>query len=165
MPDLLVPLYKLPALPQAKIDDLRETEGITFRRAHPFDLSKVRRFIEKHFSETWADEAEAAFARLPITCYIAIHDKKIIGFACIESTAKAFFGPTGVDEAYRGKGVGAVLLLQSLHALRDRGYGYGIIGAAGPVEFYVKAVGAIPIADSWPGVYTDLLGPDREEKS
>lgn len=161
MPDLLVPLYKLPPITE-KLDALR-ADGVIIRRAYPFDLSRTRRFITRHFNEAWADEAEAAFARLPITCFIAVIDKKVVGFACVEATAKGFFGPTGVDPTHRGKGIGNALLLAALHDLRSQGYAYGIIGAAGPVEFYVKAVGAIPIPDSSPGIYTDLLAPDGDE--
>lgn len=161
MPDLLVPLYKLPPA-QPRVDALRE-QGIVVRRAHAFELSRTRRFVTGHFTESWADEAEAAFARQPITCRLAVHDKRIVGFACVESTARAFFGPTGVDPAFRGRGIGGALLIASLHGLRAMGYAYGIIGAAGPVDFYAKAVGAIAIPDSTPGIYTDLLGPDGEE--
>jgi len=161
MPDLLVPLYKLPPIIE-KIAALR-ADGIIIRRAYPFDLSRTRRFITRHFNEAWADEAEAAFARQPITCFIAAANKKVVGFACVEATAKGFFGPTGVDPSQRGKGIGNALLIAALHDLRTQGYAYGIIGAAGPVEFYVKAVGAVPIPGSSPGIYTDLLGPDGEE--
>jgi hypothetical protein len=49
------------------------------------------------------------------------------------------------------------LLLASLWSLRELGYVYGIIGRAGPVEFYEKAVGAIAIPESDPGIYSDLL--------
>jgi GNAT superfamily N-acetyltransferase len=162
MPDLLVPLYKLPpAAP--RLDALREEHGVVVRRAYPFELSRTRRFIARHFSEGWADEAEAAFARLPITCWVAVKEKRVVGFACVESTARAFFGPTGVDPAERQKGTGAALLLASLHGLREMGYAYGIIGAAGPVDFYVNAVNAVPIPDSAPGIYVDLLAPDGEE--
>ena len=49
------------------------------------------------------------------------------------------------------------LLFAALYGLRELGYVYGIIGAAGPVEFYQEAVGAIAIPDSDPGIYTDLL--------
>ena len=58
----------------------------------------------------------------------------------------------------------ATLLLEALvletlvlWELADLGYAYAIIGAAGPVEFYAKAVGATVIPDSSPGVYADLL--------
>lgn len=163
MPDLLVPLYKLPAYPAQALAELESGEGIVIRRAHPFDLSRTRRFIVRHFSESWADEAQAGFTRQPITTFLAIHDKRITGFASVDATAKGFFGPTGVDPAFRGKGIGKALLLVGLYALREMGYGYGIIGAAGPVAFYEKAVGATVIPDSWPGVYQHLLGPDGEE--
>ena len=161
LPDLLVALYKLPAA-APRIDALRDA-GVVIRRAFPFDLSRTRRFISKHFSESWADEAEAGFARLPVTCWIAIRERRVIGFACVESTSKAFFGPTGVDPAERSKGIGAALLIAGLNDLRTMGYAYGIIGSAGPVQFYVKSVGAIPIADSSPGIYVDLLALDGNE--
>jgi hypothetical protein len=41
--------------------------------------------------------------------------------------------------------------------MRAQGYGYAIIGAAGPVDFYAKAVNAVAIPDSWPGVYKGML--------
>ena len=52
---------------------------------------------------------------------------------------------------------GKALLLASLHGLRELGYVYGIIGHAGPIEFYQKTVGAIVIPDSDPGIYANLL--------
>ncbi len=164
MPDLLVALYNLPPYPAETLAALESSENIVVRRAHPFDLSRARRFVTKHFSESWADETQAGFARVPITTFLAIHDKKIIGFASVDATAKGFFGPTGVDPLHRGKGVGGALLLVALHALRDSGYGYAVIGAAGPVAFYEKAVGATVIPNSSPGVYQHLLAPDGEEK-
>ena len=60
-------------------------------------------------------------------------------------------------ENERGRGIGKALLIAALWGLRELGYVYGIIGAAGPVEFYKEAVGAIVIPDSEPGIYTDLL--------
>jgi ribosomal protein S18 acetylase RimI-like enzyme len=68
-----------------------------------------------------------------------------------------------VDPQARGRGVGTALLLAALHDLRGLGYGYGIIGAAGPVDFYVKTVNAIVIPDSSPGVYMDMLARDGDE--
>ena len=164
MPDLLVALYRLPLYPTEALATLETEHGVVIRRAHPFDLSRTRRFVARHFTESWADEAQAGFSRQPITTFLAICDKRIIGFASVDATAKGFFGPTGVDPAFRGKGIGNALLLVSLHALKDAGYGYAIIGAAGPVAFYEKAVGATVIPDSWPGVYTHLLVADGEEK-
>ncbi len=155
MPDLLVPLYKLPPREMGAAS-VREA-GVILRRANPFEQTPVGDFIRTHFSLGWAEETAVTFARQPITNFLAIEDKKIVGFAAYESTRKAFFGPTGVATAHRGRGIGKALLIESLWGLHDLGYAYGIIGAAGPVEFYQKAVGAIVIPESWPGVYADLL--------
>jgi predicted N-acetyltransferase YhbS len=68
-----------------------------------------------------------------------------------------FFGPGGVAESYRAKGIGAALLMSCLLDMRLKGYGYAIIGDVGPVEFYRKVVGAIEIPDSTPGFYKGLM--------
>ena len=151
MPDLLVNLLKLPSLDQLK------DESINIRRAQPFETTPVRKFIEKDFSVAWADEISVGFANKPVTVVIATRHGRVIGFAGYECTRKAFFGPTGVVESERGSGIGTALLIASLWGLRELGYVYGIIGSAGPVEFYERAVGAIVIPDSEPGIYTDLL--------
>lgn len=151
MPDMLVNLLKLPPR-EAPLD-----QAVNIRRAQPFELTPVRRFIQTHFSNAWADEASLGFAAKPVTVFVATREGQVIGFAAYECTRKAFFGPTGVAETERGRGIGKALLLESLWALRELGYVYGIIGGAGPTKFYQEAVGAIIIPDSEPGIYTDLL--------
>ena len=155
MPDLLVNLLKLPRL-QPLLDQSHQN-GIVLRRAQPFEITPVRQFIEKNFSVAWADEISVGFAHQPVTVYIATRDSHVVGFAGYECTRKAFFGPTGVAETERNRGVGKALLIAALWGLRELGYVYGIIGGAGPVEFYEGAVGATIIPDSEPGIYTDLL--------
>ena len=153
MPDLLVNLLKLPA-PEANT-------GFILRRAQPFEFSLVRNFVAENFSRSWADEISVGFARQPISVFVATIDRELAGFAAYECTRRGFFGPTGVIAAARGKGIGKALLLASLDALREMGYVYAIIGAAGPVRFYQKTVGAIIIPDSEPGIYTDLLKTEQ----
>lgn len=155
MPDLLVNLLRLPPL-DPLVAEQKEAE-VNIRRAQPFEITPVRNFIEKNFSVTWADEISVGFAHQPVTVFIATRSGSVIGFAGYESTRKAFFGPTGVVESERGRGIGKALLIASLWGLRELGYVYGIIGGAGPVKFYQETVGAIVIPDSEPGIYTDLL--------
>ncbi len=152
MPDLLCPLVDLP--PIRPVLEQLEKESIFIRRANSYELTKVREFVEKHFTTTWADETTVAFSRLPITCFIATKDKEVIGFADYECTRRGYFGPTGVDDSFRGKGVGKALLLAALYGLQELGYTYGVIGGAGPVDFYKKTVGAIEIPfDEGRGIY------------
>lgn len=79
------------------------------------------------------------------------------GFACYDSTLKGFFGPIGVDDSAHKKRLGSALLIRTLEAMRDAGYGYAAIGWAGPVEFFRKTVGATVIEGSEPGVYKNLV--------
>jgi predicted N-acetyltransferase YhbS len=94
---------------------------------------------------------------MPIACFIAVREGSILGFACHDATARNFFGPEAVAEAERGRGIGRALLLAALHAQREQGYAYSIIGGVGPADFYAKTVGAIPITGSTPGIYAELL--------
>ncbi|MBA2525437.1 MAG: GNAT family N-acetyltransferase [Pyrinomonadaceae bacterium] len=155
MPDMFVNLLKLP--PLEPLITKMEQESIAIRRAQPFEITRLRLFVEKNFSQAWADEISVGFANKPVSIYIAVLEKQIVGFAAYECTRKTLFGPTGVAEIVRGRGVGRALLVASLWELKELGYVYGFIGGAGPVEFYEKAVGATVIPDSDPGIYTNLL--------
>jgi len=155
MPDMLVNLLKLPPL-QPLIQTMLDS-GVIVRRARPYEISIVRRFVAKHFNELWADEISVGYANKPVSVYIAIRDGLVIGFGAYECTRRGFFGPTGVMESERGKSIGHALLVASLHGLAELGYVYAVIGGAGPTEFYEKSVGAVAIPDSTPGAYGDPL--------
>lgn len=157
MPDLLVNLLKLPPVgPESN-------NAFNVRRAQPFELTRVREFIERSFdSVAWADEVSVGFSNKPVSVFIATIDGEIVGFAAYECTRRGFFGPTGVLDEMRGRGIGQALLLACLRCLQEMGYVYAIIGAVGPVRFYQKTVGAIVIPDSEPGIYTDLLNPAKD---
>ncbi len=98
-----------------------------------------------------------AFVNDPISCYLAIRDQSIIGFACYDVTFKGVFGPIGVNKLSRGLGIGKALLLSCLCSMRNIGYAYAVIGQVGPTEFYEKTVGALTIQDSDPGCFTAML--------
>ena len=152
MADLLVKLYALPdaapALARVK------AAGVSIRRPIPPDRRAVVRWVETHFGERWASEADTAFGRVPTSIHTAVMASgEICGFACHDVTFRGFFGPTGVIEARRGQGIGTALLLVSLRALAESGFAYAIIGGSGDDDFYAKAVGAIPVPDSKPGPY------------
>jgi hypothetical protein len=155
MPDMLVKLYELPDL-EPIIKEQAEG-GIMIRRALGPEKHIVTAWVEEHFSLFWRSECEVSFSRQPVTCFVAVENEFLVGFGCYDTTRKGFFGPTGVNEAMRGRGVGKALLLACLHSMWIEGYGYAIIGGVGPADFYAKAVGATLIEDSKPGVYRGML--------
>lgn len=127
--------------------------GVTIRRPMPHESGAVRRWIVKTFGEGWGDEFACSFKSSPPTSFIALRNDSLVGFAAYESTSRGYFGPTGVLEAERGKGIGRELLVRSMLGLRELGYAYAIIGDAGPSAYYEKTLGAIPIPGSSPGIY------------
>jgi len=156
MPDMLVKLYDL----EEQIGTVKElkSKGIYIKRVLAPDRHKVIAYVKETFDENWASECECAFSNQPVSCFIAVKDKKVIGFACYDVTAKNYFGPTGVLDNCRGNGIGKALLMQCLLAMKESGYGYAIIGGAeDAIGFYKKAVGAIVIEDSVPGIYRSLI--------
>lgn len=152
MPDLLVKLYELPTIPSIA--------GVTIRRALAPERHVVLDWVARFFYPAWRSECAVAFSQSPISCIIAVEGQKLLGFACYDTTTRNFFGPTGVDPDCRGRGVGTALLVAALDAMKQLGYGYAIVGDAGPVEFYQRTVGAIVIPDSTPGVYRGMLQGD-----
>lgn len=156
MKDMLVRLISLPDISDLE-KRLSEKENMIFRRAIAPEKHLISEWVLEHFGAYWQSEVDVAFSRQPVACWIAQRENEILGFACYESTARNFFGPTGTLESDRGKGIGKVLLIKSLESLREMGYAYAIIGGVGPAEFYEKAVGAKVIEDSEISVYQRLL--------
>jgi GNAT superfamily N-acetyltransferase len=154
MPDMIVRLYDLP--PLAPAEQACAAAGMVVRAALPMERPRVVEWVAQHFA-VWVSEVETTFHRVPVACVIAVHDAGIVGFAAYDAACRNFFGPTGVAEGWRGRGVGRALLLAALHAQRAQGYAYAIIGGVGPAEYYAKTVGAQLIDGSTPGIYAGAL--------
>jgi len=155
MADLVVKLYDLPDH-RPWLERLQK-EGLTIRRALSCDKHIVVEWVRKTFGKLWASECDVAFAGRPISCYIATKEGQIVGFSCYDSSMKNFFGPVGVAEQARGRGIGTALLFKCLRAMASAGYAYAIVGDAGSPEFYEKTVNARVIPGSSPGIYFDRL--------
>ena len=154
MGDLLVRLYDLPAF---EAEEKVKAAGIAIRRAIPPEGAVVVDWVTEHFYKPWIGEIQLAMAQMPCTCFIAVKGQDLLGFACYDTSAKGFFGPTGVGERARGKGIGEALLIVTLKAMREAGYAYAVIGDPGPVDFYKKRLDVLEIPKSKPGHYAGML--------
>jgi len=154
---MLVRLYDMPVI---DVEGQLAAEGVAIKRAMPLDKTKVLEFVGANFSQNWVNECEFALTNQPSSCYIAVRDKKVVGFACYDATALGFFGPTGVAESERGRGIGKALLWRCLVSMKEKGYGYCIIGWVGDaLGFYEKAVNAKAIDGATPerSVYSNMV--------
>lgn len=140
MQDMLVRLYDLPDFTPLK--QQLEATGFIIRRPLAAEKSIVVDWVTERFGTGWASETEVSFSFQPISCFIAVKDGKLAGFAVYDAAYRNFFGPTGVEEPLRGRGLGKVLLMECLLAMKAQGYAYAIIGGVGPARFYERAVGA-----------------------
>lgn len=108
MMDMLVRLYDLPDIEE----DLRrlEREGFLIRRPGAYERHLVADWVGRNFSPKWVSEAKVAFGRQPISCYIATREKKILGFACYDVTARGFWahgsGGRGAQKRIRHRAIG-----------------------------------------------------------
>lgn len=86
--DLLVKLYNL----EDTIDGLKklEEDNIRIVRALALDKSRIIDFIKDEFEINWANEFERSLFNNPTSCFIAIKDKEVVGFACYDATGKGF---------------------------------------------------------------------------
>lgn len=144
--DLLVNLYNMKCLHD---DEKLKENGVTIKRALSPDKHKIIEFIRTHYTEGWASETENAFTNNPISCYIAVKNREIVGFASYDATARGYFGPIGLKPGEKGAGIGQSLMNQTLLGMKEAGYGYAVIGGVdGAVGFYEKVINATPIPDS-----------------
>ena len=151
MADMLIKLYELE-------DDwlfLTKQQALGIRIRKPIGPEKhgIIAWVSGHFGAGWASEADVGLSNKPGTCFAAVKDAKIIGFACYDATALGFFGPIGVAKSHRKKGTGKALMTACLLDMKLKGYGYAIVGAVEDTDYYKNAVGAIEIPDSCPGIY------------
>lgn len=163
MTDMLVRLYALPD--GAPLRRQQEERGIIIRRCNPYEAHILEDFVGRHFSPKWVSESRIAMSHQPPGCIIATQERRIVGFACYDATARGFIGPMGVDASMRGTGVGKALLVTALEQMHALGYAYAVVGGVGPAQFYASAVGATVIGDSAPGIYADLLPDPPAEPS
>lgn len=94
-------------------------EGVRVAALGASTLPAFLRFAEAELPYDWLRSARALLGRAPLErVQVALADGRVVGYCQHEGE---HFGPFGVSEAWRGRGVGTVLLARCLEAMRQSG--------------------------------------------
>lgn len=120
--------------------DLRE-QKIMIRGYLDKDKKLLLKFIKKNFSYGWHEEVRPKIEKSkpkesgygldyrtlynPKSVLVVFEENQIVGFSAFsinyEKEDLGHFGPTGIKENLRGKGIGTVLLFRTLEAMKNKG--------------------------------------------
>jgi ribosomal protein S18 acetylase RimI-like enzyme len=118
--------------------------GITVRLVLESDLPSLESYISGTFTASWAEEISAATRQAESGAFAAFRNGEPVGFAGYSVFRSSLFGPLATDPAFRGNGLGEVLLRLSLDRMREAGVATAQICwiAEKALPFYSRSVGA-----------------------
>jgi predicted N-acetyltransferase YhbS len=92
-----------------------------------------------------ANSAASGASKPRAATFSAERDGEVVGFAAWDANNRGlgWFGPTGVVQSMRGRGLGRELLLATLSDMAER-YDQAVIPWTDALDFYAKSCGAKP---------------------
>lgn len=107
-----------------QLKEQREIEGYTFSLLTSGELPKVIEFATTHFNPDWGRAIREGILQGfdPEQIHVAKQHGEVVGFAMYGGYegVRERFGPFGVSESQQGKGLGKILLHDTLFAMRKR---------------------------------------------
>jgi len=116
-----------------------------FRKARLEEKGELVSWVRDVFSPFWAYEVSCGLRKSGTSVWLAEHEGEIVGFAAYSVLEPDWFGPIGVDQKERGKGIGTVLLYKALNSLRLDGHRLVTIPWTELLFFYSQLPGIIAI--------------------
>ncbi len=100
-----------------------QAEGLIVEHYRPQLIPALFRFLRQEFPGDWQRYARDAIARIeqgdtPTRLWIAHERGDVVGYSHFEGER---FGPIGVSQSQRGRGIGQVLMYRTLEAMRLQG--------------------------------------------
>jgi predicted N-acetyltransferase YhbS len=123
--------------------------SLSIRRAQKEDMKSVLEFIRSEFPIFWVYEAKIAFKYKKPKVWIAEEKGKMIGFSVYSALEPHWFGPIGVTERKRFRGIGTTLLFNCLKSMREEGQRIVIIPWTKKLFFYTQVPGIKRIRHYW----------------
>jgi GNAT superfamily N-acetyltransferase len=125
-------------------------QGIKTKLASGADKDELVGWIGAHFSPFWKNETNFALMKSkPIVAFARGQNEKILGFATCNGVAPGRFGPAGVDEKGRGKGIGTVLLFDTFAAMKNAGQKKATVHWTDHLFYYSQVPGLSGVRHYW----------------
>lgn len=114
--------FRIPDWVQRREQELKQ-EGCVVEHYRPHLIPALFRFLAAEFPGDWQRFAREAIARIeqgdtPTRIWIAHQQSEVVGYSHFEGER---FGPIGVAQSQRGRGIGQVLMCRTLQAMRLQG--------------------------------------------
>jgi GNAT superfamily N-acetyltransferase len=135
--------YNIPQKTQDMIGQLKE-EGISFTTYSLLYMEKLLAFVEKEFDAGWVRNILQAIRNGEAEDTILIStdkDNQVIGYCMRKIDGNdARFGPIGVKESVRSKGIGGILFDLQMREMQKRGiyYAYFLWTHGAAMRFYER---------------------------
>lgn len=126
--------------------------GYHIRRAEGKDKKAAAQLGYALGGNFWRSEIVDAFHYDPVRLHLALRNGRPVAFAAQDVSGPTLFGPTATEPSARKQGIGTVLLKRCLRDVLAQGHSEAIICGAGPIAYYISAVGATVCRTFWPFV-------------
>ncbi|MGQ9515078.1 MAG: GNAT family N-acetyltransferase [Thermoproteota archaeon] len=123
--------------------------GYSFSVALKDQKEKVTEWVRSNFGPLWSHEASEAFRHRTPSVILASKGDSIVGFAAHGALELDWFGPIGVIESERNKGIGSVLLFKSLISMKEEGRRNAIIPCGSHFFFFSQIPSIRGVRNYW----------------
>jgi GNAT superfamily N-acetyltransferase len=124
-------------------------EDATVRKAKLSERERFTKWATEVFSPFWGFEVSEAFKFDPPKLWIGEQAGKTLGFSVYGALEPHWFGPIGVDPNSRKRGLGSVLLFNSLVSMREEGQRIAVIPWTEHLFFYSQVPGVKRTRHYW----------------
>jgi len=132
-----------------RLEEDRTQEGYVFRKPGKNAREGAVNWVCKYFSPGWGYETNEGFRFDKPKIWLAEKDAETVGFSVYGALEPHWFGPIGVLDAHRKKGLGTVLLFKTLFSMREEGQRLVVIPWTGHLFFYSQVPGIRRIRHFW----------------
>jgi ribosomal protein S18 acetylase RimI-like enzyme len=120
-------------------EDKARLKEFGIRKAAPKDEAALEEMIQVEFPQ-WVQELRVGLKRGVV--WMAGQEGRAIAFCGVNLSNPGYLGPVGVREAFRGRGIGRLLLNKCLEGVKKSGLKSLRIPGLGPIPFFSKYAGA-----------------------